>query len=72
MQFAIRMMTSLPRLCILLVPDCQTPAVAVFMPVEYLSPREGCCLNDGAEGDDGAAEDERAWATEFVSGVQRR
>jgi len=33
MQFAICIMTSLPRLRILLVSDCHTPAVAVFIPV---------------------------------------
>lgn len=33
MQFAIWMMTSFPRLLILLVSACHTPAVAVFMPV---------------------------------------
>jgi len=33
MQFAIWMITSFPRLLILLVSACQTPAVAVFIPV---------------------------------------
>lgn len=33
MQFAIWMIISLPRLLIFDVSDCQTPAVAVFIPV---------------------------------------
>jgi hypothetical protein len=33
MQLAIWMMMSFPRLLILDVSDCHTPAVAVFMPV---------------------------------------
>ena len=76
MQFAIWMMTSLPRLRILLVSACHTPAVAVFMPVPRPAMTRPTIIwatlkllvNGRSDGNHGAAQHEDSGTAEDVTG----